>query len=406
MPNYSYTAKSLQEEPKSGVLEAKDEHELAKILRQEGYILVSAKILGQVKKDGKFTLRIPFLGGVSLSEKLMFTRNLRIMITAGISLPRSLNTLSIQTKNKKFKKVLIKIADQITEGKSFSENLTQYPDIFSELYCSMVKVGEESGTMENVLQVLAQYMERDYELKNRIKGALIYPAVILAAMILIGILMLIVVVPKLAQTFVELGIELPLTTRIVITLGNFLAKFWYTLPFALLFLIILFRAILKTNFGKLAFDSFILKTPLVSPVIKKINSAYTTRVLSSLITAGIPIVRAMEILGSTLVNIHYKKAIKDVSEEIKKGFKLSLSLGKYNKLYPILVIQMLEVGEETGETAEIMQKLAEFYEEEVARTTKNLSTAIEPILMLMIGAVVGFFAISMIQPMYSMIQSL
>lgn len=401
MPKYFYTAKSFSGEGKTGTLEAKDEYQLARILRQEGYILVSAKLTEAEKK--KIEISLPFFGGVSLTEKMMFTRNLRIMISAGISLPRALETLASQSKSKKFKKSLLDIANQITKGESFSDSLSAYSDIFPDLFVSMVKVGEEAGTLEDVLNVLTNQMEREYELKSRITGAMIYPAVIISAMIGIGILMLVLVIPKLAETFRELNIELPPTTRFVIFLGNFLAQKWYFVILIVFVLFVLMKIILKTKAGKRIVDFLFLKIPVISPIIRKTNSAYTVRTLSSLITSGVPIVRSLEIISGAVGNVYFKEAMTDASEKVKRGSKLSEALRPYKGLYPQTVIQMLEVGEETGETSTILAKLADFYEEEVAATTKNLSSVIEPILMLLIGAAVGFFAISVFQPIYGML---
>ena len=203
MPNYNYFAKSFKGEIKSGTLEVKNEKELARLLRQEGYVLISVNL--ETKKR-KLEISLPFLKqSVSLTDKMMFTRNLQVMVSAGISLPRAIRTLSLQTKNKRFQQILLEIVEEINKGKSLSDALVKYPDAFSELFQSMIKVGEESGTLEEVLKVLTRQMERDYDLKSKIKGALIYPAVIICAMIGIGILMLIMVVPKLAATFEELG---------------------------------------------------------------------------------------------------------------------------------------------------------------------------------------------------------
>ena len=402
MPRYFYTAKSFSGEGRTGILEATDEHQLASILRQEGYILISASL---EKEKRKLEISFPFFG-VSLVEKMNFTRNLRIMIGAGISLPRALETLASQSRNKKFQGVLISIAEEISKGESFSDSLTKYPNIFSELFVSMVKVGEEAGTLEEVLKVLTNQMEREYELKSRIKGAMIYPAVIISAMIGIGILMLIVVIPKLAQTFQELAIELPPTTRFVIFLGNFLAKRWYLILILVLILVIFLRIILKTKTGKRTVDFLTLKMPIISPLIQKTNSAYFVRTLSSLITSGVPIVRSLEIVSGAVENVYFQETLKEASEKVRKGTKLSEALFPYQKLYSPTVIQMIQVGEETGETSTILAKLADFYEEEVANATKNLSAVIEPVLMLLIGAAVGFFAISMIQPIYGMLSAI
>lgn len=400
MPKYFYTAKSFSGEGRTGILEARDEHQLAGILRQEGYILISASLEGAKKSPTKFWLGI---GGVSVTEKMMFTRNLRIMIAAGISLPRALETLGSQSKSKKFRQALSGTAEAITKGRSFSDSLAEHSDIFSELFISMVKIGEEAGTLEDVLNVLTNQMEREHELRSRVQGAMIYPAVIISAMIGIGVLMLIVVIPKLAQTFQELDIELPLTTRFVIALGNFLAKKWFLALLIVLFLAVSLRLILKTKAGKRTADFLTLKIPIISPIIRKTNSAYAVRTLSSLITSGVPIVRSLEIVSGAVGNIYFQETLKDASEKVRKGSKLSEALRPYQGLYSPSVIQMIEVGEETGETSTILAKLADFYEEEVANATKNLSSVIEPVLMLLIGAAVGFFAISMIQPIYSML---
>jgi type IV pilus assembly protein PilC len=325
------------------------------------------------------------------------------MISAGISLPRSLRTLSLQLKSKKFKKALLEISDEIEKGKSLSDSLSQYPDIFPRLFVSIIKVGEEAGTLEDVLQILTQQMERDHELRAKVKGAMIYPAVIISAMIGIGILMLIMVVPKLAETFRELNVELPPTTKFIMSLGTFLAEKWFIFVPGIIVIIFIFRLILKTKLGRRLSDFLALRVPIISPLVRKTNSAYTVRTLSSLITSGVPITEALEIVSGALDNVYFQEAMIDAAEKVRKGSKLSEAIKKYDKIYPSVVIQMIEVGEETGETSNILLKLANFFEEEVTNATKNLASVIEPILMLLIGVIVGFFAVSMIQPMYSML---
>ncbi len=402
MPKYFYTAKSLEGEEKSGVLDVKDESELSKNLREEGFILIRANLQGKEKKN-KIKINLPFLSKVPLTEKLMFTRNLQVMVASGLALPRSLETLALQTKSKKLKSTVLNINDDIVKGKSFSDSLKSHPDVFSVLFQSMIKVGEETGNLEEVLRVLSEQMEKENELKSKIKAALIYPSVIILAMTGIGVLMLVMVVPQLAQTFEELDVELPLTTQVVIGLGNFFSENWIL---AFLMIIFLFFALFfssKTKKGKKLIDGFILKIPIVSPLVKKTNAAHTIRTLSSLIAAGVSIVKSLDIVAGVLGNIYYKKALLDASEKIKKGEKLSDAMAPYDNLYPLIVIQMLRVGEETGETSNILHKLSEFFEEEIAYATKNLTAVIEPILMIIIGSAIGFFAISMVQPMYSML---
>jgi len=402
MPKYFYTAQSLQGENKKGFMEAKDEHQLARALRQENLILIRAEPEGPAGKKINLEEMIPSFG-VSLTEKIFFTRNLRVMISAGIPLPRTLETLAGQTKNQKFKKAILSIREEIIRGRNFSEALAEHSDVFSELFQNMIRVGEESGTLEKSLQALSNQMEREYDLKSKIKGAMIYPAVIICAMFGIGILMLVMVVPQLAQTFEELEVELPLTTQIVIGLGNFLAQRWYLAIIIICLLMFIFWRATKTKTGQQIIDKVTLKVPIISPIIRKINTSYTTRTLSSLISAGVPIIKSLEITAGTLGNIYYKSAIIDVAEKVRKGEKIAQALRAYENIYPSIVIQMIDVGEETGETSSILAQLAEFFEEEVTNATKNLATVIEPIIMLIIGAAIGFFAISMIQPIYSMI---
>lgn len=409
MPTYSYTAKSLQGEEVSGEKTAKSERDLAGLLRQDGFVLVTANEMGRLKKISFFAAiknSIPFLGKISLAEKMMFTKNLQVMVKAGITLPRGLQILSTQSKNAQFKKALEAISNDISKGRNFSDALGKYPQIFSELFQSMVAVGETSGTLEDVLRVLTKQMEREHELKSKIKGAMTYPIVILVAMVGVGIVMMITVVPKLSDTFTELKVELPPSTKIVIGLGNFLAQFWYLVPLIALVLFFLIRFILSLKMGKKATDGLFLRMPAIGPLIKKTNAAYTARTLASLITAGVPIVRALEVVAKTLSNSYFREAIIQAAEKVSRGADLSTALKPYQNIYPSLVVQMIEVGEETGQSAEILEKLADFYEAEVSDATKNISSIVEPVLMIIIGVVVAFFAVSMIQPMYSMMDSI
>jgi len=406
MPQYFYIAKSISGETKTGRARTKNKHELAQDLREKGYFLISAELEQETKKNFLKKLKdISLFGkGVKLKEKIFFTRNLGVMIGAGVSLPRALETLAEQTKNKTFREAILGIKDDIVKGNSFSESLSLYPNIFSELFKNMVRAGEESGTLEEVLKVLTEQMEREHQLRSNVLGAMLYPAVIITAMTGIGILMLIMVVPKLAETFEELEVELPMTTRFIVFLGKFLSHRWYIVLLAAIVLAVLIKIFLTSEKGKMFLNKAFLKLPFVSTIVKKVNSAYTARTLSSLISAGVPIVRSLEITSGVVGNIYFKRALLKASKKVKKGERLFESLSPYKNLFPLVVLQMIEVGEETGQTSEILKKLALFYEEEVARTTKNLSSVIEPVLMLLIGGAVGFFAISMFQPMYSMLQ--
>jgi type IV pilus assembly protein PilC len=401
MPQFFYTAKSIDGEEKQGVVDVQDEREIAHLLHQEGYVLVS--IEEQHIRKSRRMLDLSF--GVSLKEKIFFCRNLQVMMNSGVSLPRALGILEVQAKNKVFRKALEKVKTEITKGISFSDALSLYPSIFSDFFRSMVKVGEETGTMENVLTISVDQMQKEYDLNSKVKGAMVYPTVIFIAMLGVGALMLVTIVPQLASTFKDMGAELPVATQLVIASGDFLKEQWLIVIGSIFLIVFGFLRLLKTPLGKRVFDTISLRAPIFSQIVKNVNAAFTVRNLSSLIGSGVSLPRALEVTSGTVGNVYYRDALLAVKEQVKKGEKFSDAIARYSSIYPITAIQMIAVGEETGETSAILIKLAEFYENEVSETTKNLTAIIEPLLMVVIGFAVGFFAISMIQPLYSVLQT-
>ncbi len=403
MPIYSYIAKSFEGKSKKGTIEFKNKKELASALKEDGFFLVSAEIVRTSKKKKNISLGIKY---VSLTEKLMATRNLQVMIAAGVPLPRSLEILNTQAKNKYFKKVLSGVKDDIIKGVALSDALKRYPRVFPEIYYSMIQVGEKTGKMEEVLDILALQLGRTHELRSRVKGAMVYPAVIIAAMLVIGGIMLVKVVPQLSKTFQELKVELPASTLLVIGLGNFFVHRWYIVILILLILVFAIIILIRNKTGKRYFDAWLLRIPVISGLIKKINCAYTSLTLSALIQGGVPIVTALGISVGAVSNVYFKDALKDAAKKVQKGERLSSAMSKFPNLYPILFLQMLQVGEETGETSSMLAKLADFFEDQVNNITKNLSSIIEPVLLLFVGAVVAFFAIAMVQPIYSIMEGM
>jgi len=403
MPLYNFTAKALSGETNKGKRQAESRKILAQALKQEGYFLISARIESPISK---FENYLPKIRYVALKEKLLATRNLQVMIAAGVSLPRTLEILSKQTKSKYFKECLGEMREMILKGTSFSQAIVQFPKIFPEIYASMVKVGEKTGELDKVLGILAQQLERDYRLRSRVKGAMTYPIVIISVMLLIGTIMIIKVVPQISKTFDELEIELPTLTKMVIGMSNGLAEKWYLLILGVIVLFLFFRFLAKSKKGKKLIHRIILKIPVLSPLVKKINSAYTALSLSALVKGGVPIILAINISADSVNNIFYKIALRNTAKKVEKGEKMSLAMAKYTELYSPLFIQMLQVGEETGQTSEMLEKLANFLEEDVDNRTKNLSTIIEPLLLLLIGAVVAVFAVSFVQPIYSIMQGI
>jgi type IV pilus assembly protein PilC len=328
------------------------------------------------------------------------------MIVAGLSLYRALSVLKKQTKNAKFGKILSSLSADINSGETFSTALSKFPEVFSNLFISMVRAGEESGNLAGALSDVGMNLEKSNSLTKKIKGALIYPGVIMSAMVVIGILMFAFVVPALANTFKELGVTLPLSTRVLIFFGNFFSKN-LLLTFVLVFVVGFgLYATFRAKFMAKYIDFTLLKLPVINNLVRELNTARTARTMSSLLLSGVSITRAVEITEDVVQNIYYKKVLEEAKLSIQKGAPFSQAFEANTKLYPIMMSEMIQVGEETGKLSDMLLQIALFYEEEVENKTKNLSTIIEPILMIFIGAGVGFFAISMISPLYSILGSI
>ncbi len=406
MPNYFYKAKNLKGKEISGTLEAGNPSQLARSIRKKGYFLISAEVQRETTSKGKkFNSGIirffeKFIG-IPLQERLFFTRNLEVMIKTGTPLPRAFDILAGQTKNKKFKKALSEISRRIIKGEGLSESLGSYPEIFSTLYQETLKMGEETGKLEDSLRILSRQMEREHSLKSKIKTAMVYPIIVLCMTFGIGILMMVFAVPKLKATFEELNVELPFTTRLILSFGDFLVKKWPIAVFLLLGLVFVSILVLRMKGAGKFKSKLVLKLPIISKITKQTNSALALRTLSSLLGAGVPIVRSLEVAAGALTNFYFKKSLKEAAEIVEKGQKISQALQPYENLYSPAVLQMMEVGEETGQTSEVLEKLADFYEEEVTEATQRLSAVIEPILIMIVGGIVGIFAISMMQPIFS-----
>ena len=323
------------------------------------------------------------------------------MIDAGLPITRGLSILERQAKGK-FKKVLMGLNKSLSEGATFSDSMKNYPDVFSVLFVSMTRAGEESGNLSMALQNVSMQMEKSYQLTKKIKGALMYPAVIFSLMIIIGVLMMIYMVPTLTATFIGLGIKLPLATRIIIAISDFLKSYFLLLAVGLLAFGFLSTIFMRTKKGKRMLDWVILHIPVVNEIVKQINSARTARTLSSLISSGVDIVVAIGITKDVIQNSYYKEVLEKIQNIIQKGEQISVVFSSNDKLYPLFVGEMVAVGEETGKIGEMLLSVAVYYEDEVDQKTKDMSSIIEPVLMIFIGVAVGFFAISMLGPTYSL----
>lgn len=402
----AYTAKNYSGKTQKGEMEVKNERELAEKLREDGFVVTSFREMEKKEKSGMELGFLDKFSTISLSEKMMFARNLGVMISSGLPLSKAIRNITAQTKNKKFIKILENIQTDVQSGAAFADSLEKYQGVFGELFVNMVRVGEASGNLEEVLNILAGQLEKEHELISKVKGALVYPAVIVFAMIGIGILMMIFVVPQITSVFKDLDAELPMSTQFIISSSNFMRDHYVLAAAAFIVFAIVMKLLFSTRQGKKALGFIFINMPMIKNIVIKLNCARFARIYSSLLKSGVSVVEALNIISRTLPNFYYKRSFARAAEGIQKGINLSKIIGEEKKIFPVLVPQMVEVGEETGKTETVLLKLAEFYEAEINQLTKNLSSIIEPVLMIIIGSAVGFFAISILQPMYSVLENI
>jgi type II secretory pathway component PulF len=403
---FLYSAKSKTGEIVENVLEATDRFALSRDLRSRGLIPLSITEKNQGLSEQFSTFSASIFSKVKVSEQILFTKNLSGMLKAGLSISRALSVLKKQTKNVRLGVILTSLTADINAGETFSNALAKFPEVFSKLFVSMVRAGEESGNLAGALSDIGLNLEKSNSLNRKIKGALIYPSVIMSAMVIIGVLMFAFVVPTLANTFKSLGVALPLSTQMIIFLGNFFSHN-LILSFVVIFGVVFgMYLIFRAKFMEKYIDFVVLKIPVVSNLTKEINSARTARTISSLLLSGVSITRAIEITEDVVQNVYYKKVLQDAKIAIEKGAPFSQAFEENIKLYPVMMAEMIQVGEETGKLSDMLLQIALFYEDEVENKTKNISTIIEPVLMIFIGIGVGFFAISMISPLYTILGSI
>ncbi len=387
-----------------GTLEAKDKFALYHSVKKEGSTVVSAE---EVKNDWRSSLSsfFSFSTGVKMHDKIVFAKNLSKMLDAGLPVTRGLSIMERQAKGT-FKKVLEDLEESLSKGNTFSDSMKDYPKVFSTLFVSMVRAGEESGNLSMALQSVGLQMEKSYQLNRKIRGALMYPAVILTLMIVIGVLMMVYMVPTLTATFIGLHIKLPLSTRIIIAISNFLKSYFILVILGTACSIFLLTMFIRTPRGGRILDGLILRIPVINEIVKQINSARTARTLSALISSGVDIVLAINVTKDVMQNSYYKEVLDLAQSTIQKGDQISIIFTKNTKLYPLFVGEMVAVGEETGKIGEMLMSVATFYEDEVDQKTKDMSSIVEPVLMIFIGMAVGFFALSMLGPTYSLADAL
>ena len=381
-------------------IEADDEQTVAEYLKSKREMVVSiTPAAGHISPSIK-----SLFNKVNFSNLVDFTRQLSIMLKAGLSISDSLSILKDQAPNEAMLKLLTQVDEDVKEGNSFSSSLKRFPDTFSRLYIALVRAGEASGKLDEIMARLADTLERQRQFQSKTKSALIYPAFIVAAMIIVMFIMLTFVVPQLLGLYDSFDVELPATTRFLIMISNFMQLFWIPIILMVVGLLWFARRLLKTTAGKKRFDILLLRIPLINRVIKVSALVNSTRTLSVLVTAGVPILQSLDIIVETTSNILYQEAFQTIRSKVEKGSTLGRALDEV-AIFPPIFVQMTGVGEKTGHLDETLGHLASYFESEAELAVKAVTIMIEPMILVFLGFGVGFVVISVVTPIFTLSQA-
>jgi len=396
MPIFKWEGKTLKGQGKKGEFEAPDQAAVRIYLRQQN--IIPTKIVSK-GKEIKFSL--PFTRKVKQRAIAIFTRQLATMIDAGLPLVQSLEILSSQQEHKLFKTIIREIREDVESGSTFAGALKKHPATFNDLYTNLVVAGEEGGILDNILTRLANYIEKAEALKKKVKSALVYPSTIVGVAVIVVLILMIFVIPVFESMFKSAGQTLPLPTLVVITISTLIKKYIIIVLPAFALLIYLLRRYHQTENGRAVIDHLLLKLPVFGPLFQKIAVARFSRTLSTLVSSGVPILDGLTIVSKTSGNKTIETAILNARASIREGETIAEPLNR-SGMFPPMVIQMISVGESTGALDSMLSKIADFYEEEVDVAVANLTSLLEPFLMVFLGVVIGGVVISMYLPIFSM----
>jgi type IV pilus assembly protein PilC len=395
MAIFQYTVKNEHGETVRGRVEALTKEQASGILRNRSLLVISLR----PQSDTIFSGFNNVLFGIKQDEIVSFTRQLSTMVTAGLTLSESLHILQQQSKPA-LERMIGGILREIEGGTTFAKALQSQGKIFSQVYIQLVHAGETAGMLDAVLNRLADTMEKQKEFNSKVKGALIYPVIVILAMIIVATIMMVFVIPKLTQLYTELGSQLPLITQILIGMSKFTVNFWWLIIIAAVAATFAFRAWYLTEKGRVTVDGLLLKIPIMGILRQKVILTEFCRTMSLLLSSGISVLQALEILAAAQDNVLYKNALNESTDQVEKGVPLSQTIGKYD-FFPPIVSQMISVGEETGKVDEVLMKLSLYFEAESEQSVRNLTAAFEPMIMIVLGLGVGILVMAIIMPIYN-----
>jgi len=398
MEAFKYAGKTSAGIIKKGVIQAASKDEAMSILRQQGIRATSVK-----PKPKDIEIKIPGLGrGVKETEIVIFTRQFATMIDAGLPLVQCLDILSSQTENKTFAKAIAAVKQDVEGGSTYADALRKHPNIFNDLYVNMVEAGEVGGILDTILNRLAGYIEKAVKLKKKVKGAMVYPAVVLSVAVIVVAIIMVYVIPVFQKMFAGFGSALPAPTRLVIAMSIFVkANIVFMIMAIVLFVIAFSQAYKRSQRFKKGVHIALLRFPLIGTLIRKVAVAKFTRTLGTLISSGVPILDGLEIVAKTANNKVIEEAVMKTRESIREGKTIAEPLSE-TKVFPPMVVQMIGVGEQTGALDAMLSKIADFYDEEVDNAVATLTSMLEPIMMVFLGGTVGFLVVAMYLPVFKM----
>jgi len=399
---YRYSAMDANGRTVSGTLEA-DSFELVRAkLSDLSYHVLSIR---QARGGASLKEALNNMQRVKLRDLVMFSRQFATMIDAGLSVVKCLDILQKQTRNTKLKEVIGEIKRDVAGGMSLTESVQKHPRIFSPLYVNMIRSAEAGGILDTVLDRLSGFLEKEQETRNKIKSAMTYPVVVFSFAMLMLVGLLFFVLPKFKGIFETMGLQLPLSTKILLNSSTYLKQYWYIGIALTAGSVVVMKIFSRTDKGKYAIDSAKLRLPIFGDLILKTAVSRFARTFGTLISSGVPVLRALEIVSDTAGNRVISETVVRASQSIKEGEKISTPLFG-SKIFPVMVTQMIAVGEETGRLDQMLDKVSNFYDDEVDNTLKSLTSLIEPLMIVGLGLIVGFIAVSVISPIYSLVGSL
>jgi len=395
---FNYQTRTKEGEIVAGTIEASSKEAAINILQRQGFYITYLK----ETRPPFYARQVEIFQKTSLQDIVLFSRQLSIMFSSKVSLIEALNTIAVQTKNLEFRERILDISKEVEGGSPFSKSLSRHPQIFSPFYIDMVKSGETAGKLSASLNYLADHLEREYRLTSRVKGAMIYPAVVVIFILAVLFVMMFYVIPQLTKVLEETGQALPLATQLIIKLSILLRKWGVFLFIFFVLLVISFLKYIKTSEGKKNFDKISLRLPIISSSLKMVYLSRFAENLSTLISGGIPVAQALETSGEIVGNTVYKEIIFLARDEVRKGENISSVLQGYPEIFPPVFSQMASVGEKTGTLDKTLLNLVDFYQKEVDRNIENLFSVLEPLLIVFLGLIVAGLMMSVLLPLYNM----